>query len=110
MNRAEYIGFPNLYGRLKTNTKKSEKRGSLENYLETLILDVRRKLFEMNRAEYIGFPNLNGRLNTNTVNSESISHFHLSYNCKVHDVLGTPGICHLKMDQIVDCGTFCLCF
>jgi hypothetical protein len=87
--------------------KESGQRGSLEKYLDTLVPDTRRKLFDMNRAEYIGFPNLEGRLSARTADGESIDHFHLPCNCKVHDVVGPLGICHLKMDQIVDCGTFC---
>ena len=82
-------------------------RDSLEKYLDTLIPNVRKQLFDRQRAEYIGFPNLGGKLAAETVGGERIFHFHITCNCKVHDVLGPPGICWLRPHEILEEETFC---
>ncbi|KAI0009647.1 hypothetical protein F4779DRAFT_617415 [Xylariaceae sp. FL0662B] len=66
---------------------------SLENYLDSLVPDMRRKISDRNRTNIL-FPRLKDRLRATTADGQSVSHVHLPCDCKVHDVVGPPGISH----------------
>lgn len=66
----------------------------LEEYLDTLVPDMRRKIWDRNRANLL-FPRLKDRLSGKTRDGQNISHFHLPCDCKEHDVKGPPGISYL---------------
>lgn len=69
-------------------TEDSDLR-SLEDYLDTLVPDMRRKVLDANRTNIL-FPKLKNRLRGSTPDGKSISHFHLLCICKEHNVLGPP--------------------
>lgn len=64
---------------------------SLEKYLETLVPNMRVKIFDRNRANLL-FPRLKERVTVSSVDGQTISHYHLPCDCKEHDVMGPPGL------------------
>ena len=66
-------------------------RGSLERYLDALVPDMRRKVCGRPRGD-IFFPRLGNRLGGMSPDGQRIPHFHIPCECRVHDVLGPPGI------------------
>ncbi|PVI00725.1 hypothetical protein DM02DRAFT_707787 [Periconia macrospinosa] len=70
--------------------------GKLEIYLDTLVPDMRRKIFDRNRTN-IMFPRLKNRLRGSAAGGQNIPHFHLPCDCKEHDVIGPSGISRLRL-------------
>ena len=82
--------------------KENPEPGSLERYLDMLVPNMRKKVWGEHRAGSLPFPRLDDKLSGITKDGENIPYFHLPCDCKVHDVVGPPGICHLRADQIID--------
>ncbi|KAB8261619.1 hypothetical protein BDV32DRAFT_137204 [Aspergillus pseudonomiae] len=74
--------------------KDIHEHGALERYLDTLVPDMRRKIFDMDRAGSALFPILGARIMVTTKGAAETSSSHLSFYCRVHDVLGPPGLCY----------------
>lgn len=75
------------------SAKESEDRDALENYLDSLVPNARRKLFDRRRAGHAVFPDWKSRITVRTASDGSIiPHLHCSCTCKVHNVDGPPGI------------------
>lgn len=75
-------------------------RKRLEAYINTLIPDMRRKLYDKIRAN-LWYPRLEDRLREKTQDGRPTTHFHLPCDCKVHDVVGPPGISLWSIDAII---------
>jgi hypothetical protein len=65
--------------------------GSLEDYLDSLVPDMRRKIWDKNRSNIL-FPRLKDRLKGEDQAGRSIVHYHLPCLCEEHNVLGPRGI------------------
>ncbi|KAI0476856.1 hypothetical protein F4859DRAFT_521444 [Xylaria cf. heliscus] len=63
----------------------------LERYLDTLVPDMRKKLRNRYRCNLL-FPRFGGRLEWMTRDGERISNGSFGCSCKIHDVLGPPGL------------------
>lgn len=73
---------------------------SLENYLDTLVPNMRKKIFDINRANLL-FPRLKDRIRFSTVDGQSVPHHHIECDCKLHDVVGPPGLSNVTWYQIL---------
>ncbi|KAB8219542.1 hypothetical protein BDV33DRAFT_191835 [Aspergillus novoparasiticus] len=80
--------------------KESPEHGALERYIDTLIPDMRRRIFDIDRVGSFLFPKLNARCSVTIRGAEESSH--LPCHCRVHDALGPPGLCYRKGDDILD--------
>ncbi|KAE8333006.1 hypothetical protein BDV39DRAFT_74223 [Aspergillus sergii] len=100
------FSLPEFDPRAMAAAKESPERGALERYIDTLVPDMRRRIFHMDRARSILFPNLNARISVTIRGDEESSH--LPCHCRVHDVLGPPGLCYSKGDDILNSPSCCL--
>lgn len=71
---------------------------ALEVYLNTLVPNMRTKLFDRYRANLL-FPRLRDRLKLSSEDGESIPH--LQCECKVHDVVGPRGLSLSRWHEIL---------
>ncbi len=73
----------------------------LESYLNTLVPDLRSKLYNRTRAD-ISFPRLRDRLVLSREDGEeAASQCNFSCECKVHGVFGPPGISTRSIDAVI---------
>lgn len=100
------FNLPEFDPRAMAAAKESPQRGALERYIDTLVPDMRRRIFDMDRARSILFPNFNAGISVTIQGAEESSH--LPCHCRVHDVLGPPGLCYGKGDDILDSTSCCL--
>jgi hypothetical protein len=75
-------------------------REGLQEYLDMLVPGMRGKIFDPHRAT-LAFPRLGDRLRARTEDGRVVPHHHLPCKCRVHDVLGPPGISHLSSAQVL---------
>jgi hypothetical protein len=71
---------------------KATTSGELEPYLETLVPNMRKKIMDLDRASTPMYPILKNRTRSQTSEGESVSH-HVDCDCRVHDMVGPPGLC-----------------
>lgn len=100
------FNLPEFDPRAMAAAKESPERGALEWYIDTLVPDMRPRIFDMDRAGSILFPNFNAGISVTIQGAEESSH--LPCHCRVHDVLGPPGLCYGKGDDILDSTSCCL--
>ncbi|KAI1875489.1 hypothetical protein JX265_004547 [Neoarthrinium moseri] len=91
--------LPGFDPRRMAEAAEDADRGCLEIYLDSLVSNMRMKISDRNRSNLL-FPRLKDRLQATTRAGESVSHFHNPCECKVHDVMGPPGISYLNPEQI----------
>lgn len=92
LNFYKYLfGLPGFDPRCMAEATEDVDPGRLEEYLDTLVPDMRRKIWDRYRANIL-FPRLNDRLQGRTMDGQIIPHFHLVCHCKEHCVGGPPGI------------------
>lgn len=87
--------LPDFDPRRMAESTEDPDRGKLENYLDNLVPNMRKKLSDRNRTD-IKFPRLGNRLEGRTADGQTISHFHMSCTCKEHNVMGLEGISHCQ--------------
>jgi len=63
----------------------------LEQYLNTLVPDMRRKIMDLDRASSTLYPMLKGRIQVQMLDSGERRE-HLACHCRVHDLVGPPGL------------------
>ncbi|KAE8310655.1 hypothetical protein BDV41DRAFT_566419 [Aspergillus transmontanensis] len=88
------FNLPEFDPRAMAAAKESPDYGALERYIDTLVPDMRRRIFDIDRAESFLFPNLDARISETIRGAEESSD--IPCHCRVHDVLGPPGLCYRK--------------
>ncbi|KAK8059872.1 hypothetical protein PG996_009802 [Apiospora saccharicola] len=91
--------LPGFDPRRMAEASEDEDLDGLEKYLNSLVPDMRMKLFDRTRTSFM-FPRLKDRLKFSTPEGQSIPHFHLPCTCKEHDVMGPPGASHISPMRI----------
>jgi hypothetical protein len=76
-----FFRLPSFDPHLMAEATKDPDLGSLENYLDSLVPDMRRKIWDRNRINIL-FPRLKDRLRGEDQAGRSIVHYHLPCLCK----------------------------
>ncbi|KAH0282463.1 hypothetical protein KCU62_g9701, partial [Aureobasidium sp. EXF-3399] len=84
---------PSFNAQLMAKATEDPDLGSLEDYFDSVVPDMRMKLWDKHRANIL-FPRLRDRLRGWDRDGRPIMHHHLVCRCKEHDVLEPPGIVH----------------
>ncbi|KAI0474924.1 hypothetical protein GGR56DRAFT_643744 [Xylariaceae sp. FL0804] len=85
---------PEFDFRAMAAAKNKKERGSLERYIDTLVPDMRKKLYANDRlGNHLLFPNLDGRIEVK-YEAAGEPHAHISCDCSIHDVGSAAGGLH----------------
>ncbi|KAI0513281.1 hypothetical protein F5B22DRAFT_637225 [Xylaria bambusicola] len=71
----------------------------LEKYLDTLVPDAKTKLIDRYRFNPF-FPRFEGRVSVVTQDRQRVPGWHRGCGCKIHDVLGPPGLSYRVYDPV----------
>ncbi|KAL4942773.1 hypothetical protein BDV06DRAFT_235213 [Aspergillus oleicola] len=79
------------------------ERDSLERYLNTLVPDMRKKIMDLDRVSTALFPILTSRTEVwLATRSGEESSRHVPCHCRVHDLIGPPGLSFFPASSILD--------
>ncbi|KAL2793799.1 hypothetical protein BJX66DRAFT_305409 [Aspergillus keveii] len=82
--------------------------GKLESYLDSLVPNMRTRIYDSDRVSTPMYPILKIRTTLRSMDGQNVSN-HVECHCRVHDIVGPPGLCFFdSASDILDGPGFCV--